>query len=299
MNIFGSVAHFFTRIQRFKAFRMFQFLGGFVTHRLMVTIQENAEMQNLLTSDKLMYGCLDTWLIHKLTKGAVHVTEPSNSSTTGLYDPYMMNWGHMLLRIISFPVSLLPKLTFSAGVPLATCHNEIFGFPLKIGSMAGDQQAALFGSGGWHKGDVNICIGTGAFLDLNTGQHPIASLNGLYPVLAWRFPHHYNFAAEGSSFETGSLVKWAQSIGLFDDIAQLPNITSKVSRTDLCFVPAFSGLQTPINDTTACCAFLGLRPNTTKEHMLIALLDSIAFRIYQIWNTLTDEIDFEVNNVIK
>ncbi|VDM43971.1 unnamed protein product [Toxocara canis] len=260
-------------------------------------ILKSSEMRMLLQSEKLVFGCLDTWLIYKLTNGGVHVTEPSSASSTGLFDPYIrfvqMNWGYIILWLISFPLSLLPRHTFTAGVPLAVCDRRIFGFPLSIGSVAGDQQAALFASGCWRRGDVNICLGTGSFLDLNTGNRPIASMRGLYPLVGWRLPNMLSFVAEGCSHDTALPLKWARSIGLFDDVAQTSSIAAKTPHTDLCFVPAFGGLQTPINDTNACCAFLGLRADTSKEHMLRAILESIAFRMYQIWNAVLKEITFE------
>ncbi|KHN71100.1 Putative glycerol kinase 5 [Toxocara canis] len=108
-----------------------------------------------------------------------------------------------------------------------------------------------------------------------------------------------SFVAEGCSHDTALPLKWARSIGLFDDVAQTSSIAAKTPHTDLCFVPAFGGLQTPINDTNACCAFLGLRADTSKEHMLRAILESIAFRMYQIWNAVLKEITFEVSQVVR
>ncbi|KHN88232.1 Putative glycerol kinase 5 [Toxocara canis] len=192
MNIAGALLYFFTRQQRFKSLKMFSFLSAMVTHRLMVTLDQSSEMRMLLQSEKLVFGCLDTWLIYKLTNGGVHVTEPSSASSTGLFDPYIMNWGYIILWLISFPLSLLPRHTFTAGVPLAVCDRRIFGFPLSIGSVAGDQQAALFASGCWRRGDVNICLGTGSFLDLNTGNRPIASMRGKR-FLYYRIFHMKNF----------------------------------------------------------------------------------------------------------
>uniref|UniRef100_A0A915AND8 Glycerol kinase 5 n=1 Tax=Parascaris univalens TaxID=6257 RepID=A0A915AND8_PARUN len=299
MNIAGALLYFFTRQQRFKSLKMFAFLSAMVTHRLMVTLAQNPEMRMLHRSGKLAFGCLDTWLIYKLTNGDIHVTEPSSASSTGLFDPYTMNWGYIILWLISFPLSLLPPHTFTAGVPLALCDRRIFGTALSIGAVAGDQQAALFASGCWRRGDVSICMGTGSFLSLNTGNCPIASMRGLYPLVGWKLPNMQSYVAEGCSHDTALILKWAESIGLFDDITLTSNIAAKTPRADLCFVPAFGGLQTPINDATACCAFMGLRASTSKDEMLRAILESIAFRMVQIWNTLRKEITFELTQVVR
>uniref|UniRef100_A0A0N5AL63 Glycerol kinase 5 n=1 Tax=Syphacia muris TaxID=451379 RepID=A0A0N5AL63_9BILA len=299
LNFFGGILYFFTNQQRFKSARMFAFLSAMVTHRLMVTISQDKRMQKLLNEGKLMFGCLDTWIIHKLTCGRVHLTEPSSASTTGLFDPYLLDWGRSLLSLISFPVSLLPMHTCTAGDVLAVIDGKLFGVQIEIGAVAGDQQAALFASGGLNKGDVSISLGTGSFIDVNTGDQPHASMRGLYPLVAWKFPNLYSYAAEGCSHDTALILKWAQSIGLFTDIMDTSDIAKRAEPSDLYFVPAFGGLQTPINDYSACCAFLGLRPDTSKGQMLRSILESIAFRIFQIWNTVKKEIDFKLSRIVR
>ncbi|VDD85872.1 unnamed protein product [Enterobius vermicularis] len=290
LNTFGGLLYFLTRQSRFKSARMFAFLSAMVTHRLMVTISQSPELQLLMKQGNLMFGCLDTWLIHKLTGGRVHITEPSNAS---------MDWGRTLLSIISFPTSLLPKHTFTAGRPLASVDSHLFGINVEIGAVAGDQQAALFATGGWNKGDVNISLGTGSFMDVNTGTCPHASMRGLYPLVAWRFPTIYCYTAEGCAHDTALILKWAESIGLFVDVTDTSSMAKRAKPSDLCFVPAFGGIQTPINDYSACCAFLGIRPDTTKEQMVRSILESIAFRVYQIWDTVRKEVGFKLSHIVR
>uniref|UniRef100_A0A0N4U6E7 Glycerol kinase 5 n=1 Tax=Dracunculus medinensis TaxID=318479 RepID=A0A0N4U6E7_DRAME len=280
LNAMGCFLYFFTRQKRFKAAHIFSFMNAMVTFRLIATIEQNVRMKKLLSEDKLVFGCLDTWLIYKLSGGKMHITEPSNASSTGMFDPYLMDWGHFLLSLVSFPNILLPTITYSAGQIIAVTDERIFGFPLSIGSLVGDQQAAAFACGCWHKGDINISLGTGSFIDVNTDTEPHLSIKGLYPLVGWKFPDSISFLAEGFSNSTVMVLQWAKSIGLFSDVQEISRIVE--SATD-----------------SACSAFIGIQPNTTKEQMLRAILKSIAFRIYQIWNVVLKEINFINGDFIK
>ncbi|OZC10134.1 hypothetical protein X798_02724 [Onchocerca flexuosa] len=293
INLIGYILHKLTRSRRYMAVRIFSFLNAMVTHRFLITLAENEEMQRLLKQGKLAFGCLDTWLIYKLSGGVVCVSEPSNASSTGLFDPYTMEWAYWLLQFFSFPTSVLPLLTFSAGVRLAITDKKLFGAPITVAAAAGDQQSALFACGCWIENSVVVSLGTGSFVDVNTGALPHSSLKdskGLYPLVGWKFPNSLQFVAEGYSQDTAIILRWAESIGLFEDIAVTSRMAQSCSISGLYFIPAFFGIQTPLNDDTACCGFLGIRPNTTKEQMVRAILESIAFRIYQIWRTVRDEI---------
>uniref|UniRef100_A0A915PHH9 Carbohydrate kinase FGGY N-terminal domain-containing protein n=1 Tax=Setaria digitata TaxID=48799 RepID=A0A915PHH9_9BILA len=178
LNLVGYFLHLLTRSARCMAARIFSFVNAMVTHRFLITLAENEEMQRLLQQGKLAFGCLDTWLIYKLSGGIVYISEPSNASSTGLFDPYTMNWGYSLLQFFSFPTSVLPHLTFSAGVRLAVTEEKLFGAPIVIAATAGDQQSALFACGCWMENDIVVSLGTGSFVDINTGGSPHSSLKG-------------------------------------------------------------------------------------------------------------------------
>lgn len=145
---------FLTGKQRFLAARMFAFVNSMVSHRLMVTIEQRRDMQALLNDGRLIYGCIDTWLVHKLTGGRIIATEPSSASSTGLFDPYLVNsfnlttsklftvslsfqmdWGHFILNRIEFPTSILPQILDTAGKPIGVCEADIFGAPIPIGAI--------------------------------------------------------------------------------------------------------------------------------------------------------------------
>lgn len=119
---------------------------------------------------------------------------------------------------------------------------------------------------------------------------------GLYPLIGWRVDGKTTFFAEGNSNDSSTIMEWAKRIGLLEKVEHSSEIASETEPDPgLHFVPAFGGLQTPINDDSACCAFIGLRPETSKAQMIRAMLESIVFRIYQIWKTLLEEMDFDGN----
>ncbi|KAE9418340.1 hypothetical protein Angca_009078 [Angiostrongylus cantonensis] len=293
LNVIGAVFYFFTRNPRFKAARMLKFLSSMVSHRVMVTIQQSTALKNLLELDELDFGCLETWLLWRLTDGNVRIAEASNCSSTGMFDPFINDYNMVILRIMGFPTTILPQVVDSANLarPLGHVAQRLFSRNIPIYAVLADQQSALYGSGGWRAGDVKISLGTGTFVDMNTGSTVHASMTGLYPLVAWRVENKPVFVAEGNNHDTAVVLKWAESIGLFTNVTELSDLARTVPDSNgVLFIPAFGGLQTPINNDTACCGFLGIRPDTTKAHMVRAILESIAFRVYQILETMHDEV---------
>ncbi|KAI1724351.1 putative glycerol kinase 5 [Ditylenchus destructor] len=290
LNIIGWLVHFITRSQRFKAAKIFKFLDAMVSHRFMVTLDENKTMRQLLDQGMLAFGCLDTWLINRLTNGRIIVTEPSNASSTGLFDPFLGNWGTSILRLIGFPIDVLPKLVNTAQV-IAVTEPEIFGFPIRIGACLGDSQAAAFGCGCVRKNFVKISLGTGTFVDFNCGQNVFASMRGMYPLVGWKINDNTTFFVEGRCNNTAASIQFAQVMGLINNVDTASDIAfGTPPEPSLCFVSAFNGVQTPIDNDNACSAFIGFHPNTSKAQMLRAILESIAFRVYQIWKGMKEGV---------
>ncbi|CAJ0915636.1 unnamed protein product, partial [Mesorhabditis belari] len=295
MNIVGGLLYKLTRKPRYKAAQIFKFIGGLVSHRLMVTIEESDKAQELARLNRLGFGCIESWLLWKLSEGKVLLSETGNTSSTGMYDPFIADYNFMILKLIGFPTKLLNPLCESAKrEPFLKVDTKFFGHPINVHCLLADQQAALYGVGGVRKGDVKISLGTGTFVDLNTGSTPHASMSGTYPLVGWRLNGKNTYIAEGNDHDTAVLLGWAQSAGLFDDVTKTSAMAESTHNPGVYFVPAFGGLQTPINDDNACCGFLGLRPKTTKEQMVRAILEAIAFRVYQIWSAMSEEFGFKV-----
>uniref|UniRef100_A0A915DBA1 Glycerol kinase 5 n=1 Tax=Ditylenchus dipsaci TaxID=166011 RepID=A0A915DBA1_9BILA len=297
LNVVGTVAHFLTRSERFKAAKMFSFIDAMVTHRFLVTLnhENSTAMRELLADGDLALGCLDTWLISKMTNGKVFVTEPSSASATGMYDPFMGDWGKFILRIVDFPLDVLPELVETAQ-QVAISDPHIFGIPVKISSSLGDSQAAAFGSGCIKKNSVKISLGTGTFVDYVSGGEIHASMKGMYPLVGWRIHKKSCYLVEGRDNYTSKSVQQAGLMQLFTNVEDTSDIAEEVvAEPDLRFLPNFDEIRTPVDVESA---FLGWKSTTTKAQMLRALLESIAFRVYHIWEVLCDEITVDLDNCV-
>ncbi|CAJ0577447.1 unnamed protein product, partial [Mesorhabditis spiculigera] len=294
MNAVGGILYKLTRKPRYKAAQIFKFIGALVSHRLMVTIDTNPVAQELQRQGRLGYGCIEAWLLWRLSEGKVVYSEISNTSSTGMYDPFIADYNLTILKLIGFPVKLLNPLCESARKdPFLKVSPKFFGREINVHCLLADQQAALYGVGGTRPGDVKISLGTGTFVDLNTGNTPHASMTGTYPLVGWKLGGKNTYIAEGNDHDTAVLLNWAQQAGLFEDVTKTSQMARGTHNPGVYFVPAFGGLQTPINDDNACCGFLGLRPKTTKEQMVRAILEAISFRVYQIWSAMREEFDMK------
>ncbi|CAI2357409.1 unnamed protein product [Caenorhabditis sp. 36 PRJEB53466] len=303
LNVAGGFLHFFTRKNRFLAAERLKFLGAMISHRLIVTINRSEKLKRMKADGDLCYGSLETWLLMRSARTNMMCVEASNISPSGMFDPWINAYNHMVMKIIGFPTDMLSPIVDSNLGDLEKqpiIDSSHFGTELKISSIIADQQAAMFGCGMWERGDVKITLGTGTFVNVHTGKVPYASMSGLYPLVGWRINGETDFIAEGNAHDTAVILHWAQSIGLFDDVTQTSDIAGSVRNTNgTVFVPAFCGIQTPVNDETACSGFLAIRPDTTKAHMVRAILEAIAFRVYQIYNAAESEVYINKNSPVR
>ena len=228
---------------------------------------------------ELAFGTVDSWLLHKLTRGRVHATEYSNASRTLVYNIHELDWDELLLAELRLPRSLLPEVRDSSGV-FGTTDPEWLGAEIPVAGMAGDQQAALFGQGCFAPGLAKNTYGTGSFLLMNTGSDASASESGLLTTIAWGLEGRVDYALEGSIFVTGSAVQWLRDgLGLIRDAAETEALAASVEDAGgVYLVPAFVGLGAPYWDERARGALLGLTRGTTREHLVRATLESIAYQ---------------------
>ena len=231
----------------------------------------------------LLFGTVETWLIWKLTGGAVHVTDYSNASRTMLFNIHTLDWDDELLAEMEIPRCMLPKPMPSSTV-YGTVAPSFFGAPIPVSGAAGDQQAALFGQTCFHAGDSKCTYGTGAFLLMNTGNKPIESQNGLVSTIAWGLGDEITYALEGSIFVAGAAVQWLRDqLGIIESSADTEFMAKSVPDTNGCyFVPAFTGLGAPHWDPYARGALVGLTRGTNKCHIVRATLDSIAYQVADV-----------------
>lgn len=195
---------------------------------------------------KLMFGTVDSWLIWRLTRGEVHVTDVSNASRTMLFNINTLEWDQELLDLFGIPRSMMPEVKSSSEIYGHT-KTTIFAHKVPIAGIAGDQQAALFGQMCTEPGMVKNTYGTGCFLLMNSGEKPILSKNNLITTIAWKIGDKVNYALEGSIFVGGSVVQWLRDgLGVINSSSEVEELASRVPDTNgVYFVPALTGLGAP------------------------------------------------------
>ena len=195
---------------------------------------------------ELLFGTVETWLIWKLTKGGVHVTDYSNASRTMLFNINTLEWDDEILQELQIPKTMLPEVKPSSCI-YGEADPGFFGGPIPIGGAAGDQQAALFGQTCFKPGEAKNTYGTGCFLLMNTGEKPVFSRNGLVTTIAWGLDGKVTYALEGSIFVAGAAIQWLRDeMRLIDSAQDSEYMAKKVTDTNGCYVvPAFTGLGAP------------------------------------------------------
>ena len=228
---------------------------------------------------ELCFGTVDSWLIFKLTKGKVHVTDYSNASRTLLFNINSLEWDEELLRILEIPRCMLPEARPSSCV-YGEADPEFFGGPVPIAGAAGDQQAALFGQTCFEPGMAKNTYGTGCFMLMNTGETPVFSENGLLTTIAWGLDGKVNYALEGSVYVAGAAIQWLRDeMKMVDSAPDSEYFATRVKDTNGCYVvPAFTGLGAPYWDPYARGVITGLTRGVNKYHIIRATLESLAFQ---------------------
>ncbi|MCM2287932.1 MAG: glycerol kinase GlpK [Sulfuritalea sp.] len=231
------------------------------------------------TRGELAFGTVDTWLLWQLTGGAVHATDVSNASRTLLFDIHRDQWSDELLDLLDIPHEVLPEVHPSSHVYGHT-RPELFGAPIAIGGIAGDQQSALFGQACFSAGLAKNTYGTGCFMLMHTGETCLSSRNGLIATRAAQATATPQFALEGSVFIGGAVVQWLRDgLRAIEGSAAIENLAESVPDSGgVIFVPAFTGLGAPYWKPDARGAILGLSRGTTVAHIARAALESIAFQ---------------------
>lgn len=228
---------------------------------------------------KLLFGTIETWLVWKMTGGRSHVTDYSNASRTMLFNIHELKWDDDILEFLDIPKQMLPEPVENSG-NFGYTIKELFGGPIPITGLAGDQQAALFGETCFNEGDVKCTYGTGSFLLLNTGKQPVVSQNGLLSTIAWGLNGEVNYALEGSAFVCGAAIQWLRDqLRIVRRAKDTEAMALKVKSNDgVYFVPAFVGLGAPYWDPEARGAFFGITRGTSKNHIVRAALESMAYQ---------------------
>lgn len=236
-------------------------------------VRERAE------NGELLFGTVETWLIWKLTKGRVHVTDYSNASRTMLFNINTLRWDDEILAELNIPKCILPEAKPSSCVYGET-DPQYFGGPIAIGGAAGDQQAALFGQTCFDPGEAKNTYGTGCFMLMNTGEKPVFSKNGLVTTIAWGLDGKVEYALEGSIFVAGAAIQWLRDeLRIIERASDSEELAQRVPDTNGCYVvPAFTGLGAPHWDQYARGAIVGLTRGVNRYHIIRATLDSLCYQ---------------------
>jgi len=233
---------------------------------------------------ELCFGTIETWLIYKLSRGVSFVTDYTNASRTMLFNLERLKWDAAMLEMLGVPAEMLPRPVSSRGPLGEAAAGTIGDRPIPIGAAIGDQQSALYGQGAVEPGQAKSTYGTGAFLLMNTGTAPVRSRNRLLTTIALGAHGAPAYALEGSVFIAGAAVQWLRDgMRLVDKAAQTQAMARKSKVRDQPYVvPAFVGLGAPYWDSGARGAIIGITRGTTREDVVRATLDSIAYQVLEV-----------------
>lgn len=245
----------------------------------------------------LLFGTIDSWLVWKLSGNTTHITDVSNASRTLLCDIHTCTWDDELLSMFDIPSCILPTIMPTSCEYTKTSPYTFFNCEVPICSVVGDQQAALFGQGCHEKGMVKNTYGTGGFMLMNTGEDVVHSNGGLLSTVAWKIGNKVTYALEGSIFVSGSLMKWLRdSIELYESTSETEKMAIEAKTTNgVYIVPAFVGLGAPYWDEKARASIVGLTFGTTKNQLVRAALESMAFQSRDVLEVMEQDSQVKIN----
>ena len=258
-------------------------------------VREKAEAGDLIA------GTIDTWLIWKMTKGKLHITDYSTASRTMLLNIHEGRWDEEILEKLTIPKSMMAEIRSSSEHYGDTESSEFLGGEVKIAGSVVDQQAALFGQACFEPGTVKTTYGTGCFMLMNTGEKIVDSQNGILTTVAWGLDDKLSFALDGGIYITGAAIQWLRDgIQIIETAQETESLAKSVSDTGgLYFVPAFVGLAAPHWDQYARGTMVGITGGTTRAHIVRATLESIAFQVKENMDVMEKDsgIDIQVMRV--
>ena len=254
--------------------------------------------RNRARRGELAFGTIDSWLLWNLTGGALHLTDASNASRTMLFNLQTGTWDEELLRILDVPPEVLPEVRSSSELYGETAPG-LFDAPIRIGGIAGDQQAALFGQNCFTRGLAKNTYGTGCFMLMNIGTDPAPSRHQLLTTVAWRQGTRTEFALEGSVFIGGAVVQWLRDgLGLIKSSSEVEALAASVPDSGgVYLVPAFAGLGAPYWDQYARGTMAGLTRGTKAGHIARAALEGIAFQVADVLDVMKQDSGIALNEL--
>ena len=258
--------------------------------KLIWLLRNNLDLRKKIEKGEVGFGTVDTFLLYKLTNGKSFSTDFSNASRTMMFNINNLKWDEEILNKFDIPKNILPDVKMSSSL-FGITDKEIIGGEIPITSLIGDQQASLFGQLCLEEGMVKNTYGTGSFILMNTGEKKVFSKNGLLTTIAWGINEKVYYALEGSVFISGAVVQWLRDgLKIINSSEEIEELARSVDSTDgLYFVPAFVGLGTPYWDMYAGGLIIGITRKTTKAHIALAAIESIAFQTKEVIDVMENE----------
>jgi len=302
-RLIGKTAYFFTRILKS--------LGGSRKIKYLITLayfkfgcnqpaihlrwlMDNVnEVSRGIRSGNALFGTLDSWIIWKFLK--IHVTDYTNASATGLFDPFSVKWSETIVKILDIPRKILPKIVDS--MKFLGRSKHILNSP--VTAVIADQQSSLYSAGGVKRGSAKITNGTGTFIDINVGNKPAPALKGTYPMIAIKSGRYTGYLIEGIVQSTGSAVDWLVNIGLLSHPSEASRVSEMIKDSfGITFIPTLAGIGTPYWINSLRGSIFGLSLGARREHLVRALLEGIGYRITSVIKIIEEITNISVNDII-
>lgn len=261
-------------------------------------LERDPALRRRAETGEVLFGTVDSWLLWRLSGGRHHVTDYANASRTMLFDIHDLDWADELLGDLGIPRAMLPAVRGNAEVLFETAA-DLFGAPVPVAGVAGDQQAALFGQGCFAPGQAKNTYGTGSFLLMHTGEEPRVSRHRLLTTIAWQIDGRTEYALEGAIFVTGAAVQWLRDgLGIIAEAAEVEALAASVPDSGgVCFVPALAGLGSPHWDAAARGTIVGLTRGSTAAHLARATLEAIAFQTRDVVDAMERDSGIELTEL--
>ncbi|MDD5447839.1 MAG: glycerol kinase GlpK [Actinomycetota bacterium] len=262
-------------------------------------MDNDPEFARMARNGEICFGTIDSWLLARLTGGRVHATDLSNASRTLLFNINELTWDEEIIQILGIPPEILPEVCPSSFVFGETDPTCFFGESVPIAGVAGDQQAALFGQACYKPGMAKNTYGTGSFVVMNTGGKPVPSKHGMLTTIAWGLDGKVDYALEGSIFITGAALQWLRDgLGIIKSASEAGPLAEKAGDNGgLYFVPALVGMGAPYWDPYARGAILGITRGTTKEQLVRATVEAMAYQTRDVIDAMRGDSGIDIRSL--
>ncbi|CAF1091859.1 unnamed protein product [Rotaria sp. Silwood1] len=285
----SKIIYPFIHTARISTLSNLEFRTQMIAFKLLWLFETKPYLVQYARENRLLFGCIETWIIWKLTGGKKHVTDVSCASSTGLYDPFQSQWSSLLCKNLGISMRLLPTIKPTFG-EFGKCDPSFFGRAIPITAVVGDVQASMFGQCVCHHGECLLILGTGAFINILTDQ--VSACNeGIYPLVAHSDlsnPKENIYFLHAYHSSCANVINWARQTGFFNDFSDLNKISIDIKLSRVFFLPAFGGHN---NDPYCGSGFIGIEYQTTHDDLLRSILESIAFIVYELFTLIKHDFN--------